>query len=122
MCFKGLNFVTKFKFLKIREIFFLFVLNCKQKEHVHNLNRRWRPKSLGNLNFQILEMFQQLFKNPRIFKRKFGKLSVSLSPRWRLTLFFPRRVQTYFRMMKSNGHITEKTRKLCVQALIIVYS
>ena len=26
-------------FLKIREIFFFFVLKCKQKEHVHNLNR-----------------------------------------------------------------------------------
>ena len=39
MCFKGLNFVTKFKFLKIREIFFFFVFKFKQKEHVHNLNR-----------------------------------------------------------------------------------
>ena len=63
-----------------------------------------------NLNFQIMDMFQQLFKNQRIFKRKFGKLSVSqpLSPRWRgLTLL--RRVQIYLRMMKYKGHITEKT-------------
>ena len=26
-------------FLKIRKIFIFFVLKCKQKEHVHNLNR-----------------------------------------------------------------------------------
>ena len=38
----------KFKFLKIREFFlkirknvFFFVLKCKQKDHVHNLNGRW---------------------------------------------------------------------------------
>ena len=30
-----------------------------------------------NLKFRIMEMFQQLFWNPRIFKRKFDKVSVS---------------------------------------------
>ena len=39
--FKVFNFVKKFKFLKIRKKFFFFVLKCKQKENVHNLNRRW---------------------------------------------------------------------------------
>ena len=40
------NFVKKNKLLKIRDFFqirkkiFVFVLKCKQKEHVHNLNRR----------------------------------------------------------------------------------
>ena len=45
---KVFNFVKKFKFLKIRDFFFknpqnffFFVLKCKQKEHFHNLNRRW---------------------------------------------------------------------------------
>jgi len=45
---KVFNFVKKIKFLKIREFFFknpqnffFFVFKCKQKEHVHNLNRRW---------------------------------------------------------------------------------
>jgi len=40
---KVFNFVKKIKFLKIRnfflkirKIFFFFVLKCKQKEHVHN--------------------------------------------------------------------------------------
>ena len=43
--FKVFDFEKKFKFLKIREFFlnlqkeFFFVLKCKQKEHVHNLNR-----------------------------------------------------------------------------------
>jgi len=53
MCFKGFYFCKKFKFLKIREfifkirnIFFFFVLKCKQKEHVHNLNRRWERSAL----------------------------------------------------------------------------
>ena len=47
------NFVKKLKFLKIREFFlkirktfFIFVLKCKQKEHVHNLNRRWVRSAL----------------------------------------------------------------------------
>ena len=31
-------------FLKICKKFFFFVLKCKQKEHVHNLNRRWAQK------------------------------------------------------------------------------
>ena len=50
---KFFNFVKKFEFLKIREfflkvrkIFFFFVLKCKQKEHVHNLNRRWARSAL----------------------------------------------------------------------------
>ena len=50
---KVFNFVKKFKFLKIREFFFknpqnffFFVLKCKQKEHVHNLNRRWARGAL----------------------------------------------------------------------------
>ena len=30
-------------FFLIRKIFFFFVLKCKQKENVHNLNRRWAP-------------------------------------------------------------------------------
>jgi len=43
---KVFNFIKKIKFLKIRDFFlnpqnlFFFVLKCKQKEHVHNLNRR----------------------------------------------------------------------------------
>ena len=47
------NFVNKFKFLKIRDFFlkirkivFIFVLKCKQKEHVHNLNRIWARSAL----------------------------------------------------------------------------
>jgi len=61
---KVFNFVKKFKFLKIREfflkirkIFFFFVLKCKQKEHVHNLNRRWaqpRKKGAKRLEFLVL--------------------------------------------------------------------
>jgi len=50
---KVFNFVKKSKFLKIRElflkirkIFFFFVSKCKQKEHVHNLNRRWARSAL----------------------------------------------------------------------------
>jgi len=50
---KVFNFVKKIKFLKIREcflkirkIFFFFVLKCKQKEHAHNLNRRWARSAL----------------------------------------------------------------------------
>jgi len=50
---KVFNFVKKFKFLKIcefflkiRKIFFIFVLKCKQKEHVHNLIRRWARRAL----------------------------------------------------------------------------
>jgi len=53
VCFKGFYFVNKFKFLKIRECFFknplnffFFVLKCKQKEHVHNLSRRWARSAL----------------------------------------------------------------------------
>jgi len=54
MCLKVFNFEKKFKFLKIRDFFFLkirknfffFVLKCKQKEHVHNLNRRWARSAL----------------------------------------------------------------------------
>ena len=54
---KVFNFVKKIKFLKIRDFFsknprnFFFVLKCKQKEHVHNLNRRW--KSLVNINLSM---------------------------------------------------------------------
>jgi len=50
---KVFNFVKNFKFLKIRDfflkirkIFFFFVFKCKQKEHVHNLNRRWARSAL----------------------------------------------------------------------------
>ena len=46
--FKGFQFCKKkIKFLKIRKfffksaIFFLLCFKCKQKELVHNLNRRW---------------------------------------------------------------------------------
>ena len=53
MCFKGFLFYKKIKFLKIRDFFFknpqnffFFVLKCKQKEHVHNLNRRWARSAL----------------------------------------------------------------------------
>jgi len=42
------NFVRKLNFWKSANFFFknpqnffIFVLKCKQKEHVHNLNRRW---------------------------------------------------------------------------------
>jgi len=49
---KVFNFVKKIKFLKIRDFFFksakifFFVFKCKQKEHVHNLNRRWARGAL----------------------------------------------------------------------------
>ena len=43
---KVFNFVKKFKFLKIHNFFFIFVLKCNQKEHVHNLNRRWARSAL----------------------------------------------------------------------------
>ncbi len=33
-------------FSKLRNIFFFFVLKCKQKEHVPNLNRRWAQSAL----------------------------------------------------------------------------
>ena len=52
MCLKGFKFCKKLKFLKIREFFlkirkiFFFVLKCKGKEHVHNLNRRWAQSAL----------------------------------------------------------------------------
>ena len=47
-CFlKVFDYVKKFKFLKIREIVFFFVFKCKQKEHVHNLNRRWARSALN---------------------------------------------------------------------------
>ena len=36
---------TKF-FHEIRELFFVFVLKCTQREHVHNLNRRWARSAL----------------------------------------------------------------------------
>ena len=50
---KVFNIVKKIKFLKIRDFFFksakvfssLF-FKCKQKEHVHNLNRRWARSAL----------------------------------------------------------------------------
>ena len=45
MCLKGFKFCKKLKFLKIRKIFF-FVLKCKRKEHVHNLNRRGAQSAL----------------------------------------------------------------------------
>ena len=52
--FKVFNFVKKkFEFLKIRKIFFFFVLKCKQKEHVHNLNRRWAQSALKALKSSI---------------------------------------------------------------------
>jgi len=66
-----------------------------------------------NLKFQINKMFQKLFKNPQIFRKKFGNFSVSrpLYVRWRLTLFSLRRVQTYLRMMKTSCTTsTERTR------------
>ena len=40
---KVFHFVKTFKFLKIREFFFK---NPQQKEHVHNLNRRWARRAL----------------------------------------------------------------------------
>ena len=50
---KVLNFVRKIQILENPRIFFLnlqnfffFVLKCKQKEHVHNLNRRWARSAL----------------------------------------------------------------------------
>ena len=57
VCLFGSNcfqFCKKFKFLKIREFIFknpqnfylFFVLKCKQKEHVHNLKRRWARSAL----------------------------------------------------------------------------
>ena len=45
MCLKVFNFVKKNKILENPQIpqnFFFFVLKCKQKEHVHNLNRRFQ--------------------------------------------------------------------------------
>ena len=54
-----------------------------------------------NLNFQIMEMFQHFFKNPRILLENSVKAQFSspFPPRWRLILFSHRRVQTYLRMM-----------------------
>jgi len=52
---KVFNFVKKIKFLKSanfflnRKIFFFFVLKCKQKDYVHNLNRRWEQKPSPNI-------------------------------------------------------------------------
>ena len=39
---------NKIRLLKIRELFvcFLFVLQCKQREHVHNWNSRWTRSAL----------------------------------------------------------------------------
>ena len=55
---KVFNSVKKFKFLKIRKFFFssLFLNVREQKEHVHNLNRRWmgaqRPKNLVSISMK----------------------------------------------------------------------
>jgi len=51
---KVFNFVKKNQILENPQIFFLDpqnffffdVLKCKQKEHVHNLNRRWARSAL----------------------------------------------------------------------------
>ena len=46
MCLKKIKFLKIHEFsFKIRKIFF-FVLKCKQKEYVHNLNRKWSRSSL----------------------------------------------------------------------------
>ena len=49
-------------FLKIRKSFFFFVLKCKQKEHVYNLNRRWALSALKAQCFKICLVLSKYIK------------------------------------------------------------
>ena len=56
---KVFNFVKKILILENPQIFFFFVLKCKQKEHFHNLNRRrarsaLKPRKKGAKRLEFL--------------------------------------------------------------------
>ena len=89
---------TKF-FHEIRELFFVFVLKCTQREHVHNLNRRWARSTLKALvlvNYLCTDCTTNPFSHIIFIAIYLPSYIVVISPQGRLNRLFKNVITPFF--------------------------